>query len=249
MRTRWLGGLLLAGLVTVGVSACANPEAPAIVVGDLTYTEADLTKTVSQWRALNKVLDAPMREEIQKEIADLREQHRVAQAEGNTEAMQQVYSELAAFSPLGSLIARPEPSLSQAASILVFYGVAVPLAQMAGLDLEPLSQADLVKAFEVPADQVARLPKFTLTTRQALTTWYTVAMNDPDPSLVPVDLIDRINEAVALDPQSLDVVLNSVWVAPRVGRFSAEQGIAVEPSSVTGPWAVWSAANPLLIGQ
>jgi len=225
-----------------GTSACVDQNAPAVIVGDLTYTEADLATVTTQWRALTVATEAPAREQAQADLIAMIEQRQAAQAEGDLQAMAQADGQLVWFAIKQRGFAQPDPTAYKAASELMVFGIVNSLLQLGGEELAAFDQATLARVHGVPDDQVANLPVFSLATRQALTSRYLFAADmQVDPNLVPENFA-LLNQILQL-PGAFETVLETVWVAPRVGTIVTEQGLGVIPDLAPWPWLM-QAASP-----
>jgi len=220
-----------------GTSACISDNDPALVVGDLTYTEADLATVTTQWRVLNQAADAPTREQNQADLIAMIEQRQAAQAEGDLQTMAQIDGQLEWFTIVNRGIAKPHPTVYEAASDLAIFGIVNALLQMGGEEMAALDQATLAQVHGVPDDQAANLPEFTLATRQALTSRYFFAADmQVDPNLVPANF--AVLDEILQIPGAFEASLEQVWVAPRIGTLVSDQGLGVIPDLAPWPWLV-----------
>lgn len=237
---RLLGGLMLAGLLACGVSACASQDAPAMRVGDVSISQAELATATGQVAKVVKVSRTSQWQEFQGSLSTTIERRHEALMAGDEAAVGQIDQELLQLAEDSLQYPAGGPATHIIASGLVDYGVLQFMAKQAGREIKPIDQDTLVQAFFGNTSDQGELPQMGLMARQALTGIYYFTLIGQNQTPPEFDWLEG-----AWTEENMVTALASIWIDSRVGKLSVESGLAVRPNLEALPWSAEMAAPEL----
>ncbi|MCL1898652.1 MAG: hypothetical protein FWG16_07535, partial [Micrococcales bacterium] len=123
MRRRLLAAISVAGLATLGLSACSTADNVVLQVGSYQVTEGQLTATTDQvWEYMQIATESYHK--TQQELTDVAiKEMRRAQAEGSSDTISQAQARLVGQIEAANEVTTSMPSVNVTLNLLVVYGM------------------------------------------------------------------------------------------------------------------------------